>query len=93
MEALIKLNTNTTIKIESDDSKELIQQAAFWQELPTECPECKASVHFSYRAPKNFEYYGLRCSGKVTHECNFGQLKSGGFFYKDDWKEAWTEEK
>lgn len=94
MELQIKLNPSTTIKIDAEDSKELIQQGAFWQSLPTECPTCKASIHFSYRAPGNFQYYGLKCNNpKQSHECNFGQLKSGGFFYKDDWKESWTEEK
>ncbi len=86
MELQIKINANSTIKIEADDAKDLIKLGAFWQELPSECPECKAPLTLSFRAPKNFEYFGLRCKGKVQHETNFGQ-------YKNEWKEAWTEEK
>jgi hypothetical protein len=73
--------------------KEMIEQAAFFGSLPTECPVCGASVFFDYYVTKEkqFKYYGMRCTSLPAHQTQFGQNKNMvDVFYKgpDSWKEA-----
>lgn len=79
----------TEVTITGDDQREIIEEAAFYQELPDQCPECQASLIFTARHPQSFNYYGMRCLGKPSHETTFGVKKEGGaLFYKA--KEPWT---
>lgn len=87
---IIGIAANVTVEITGNSSKEIIQQAAFWGELPDKCPVCSAPLTFSYRDPKGFHYYGMRCLGNVAHETTFGQYQGEGkgLYYKRDWHEA-----
>jgi len=87
-----------TIQVAAENQKDLIEQIAFWSQLPTACPMCGASVYLYHRQPQGYDYYGLKCVGEEgdgtnAHECNFGQYKEGGgaLFYKaDSWADAWV---
>jgi hypothetical protein len=83
IELVINKKTHV-IKIQGDNAKDVIKQAAFFEELPTGCPECGANVRFTYRVPDGNEFYGLICEGKVSHETTFGIYKDSkrGLFYK-----------
>lgn len=73
--------------------KEVIEDIAFFSELPDICPICKSTTSFSFRNPKDFQFYGMRCSGTPAHECTFGQRREGnGLFYKgqDSWDKAYV---
>lgn len=91
---IIEIAPNITVKIESDDVKEIVQRAHFWNSLPNECPVCCASVTFFHKkSPRTGdEFWGLHCSGKPQHESNFGLYKdlARGMFYKGEWQDAWT---
>lgn len=76
------------IEIENSDSKELIKEASFWQELPDVCAVCGENVRLFYRSPQDNDYFGLVCTGKTRHETNFGQLKKGGLYYKNEWHQV-----
>ena len=83
MEITIRLGEAISVRVQSDDHRELIEAAAFFQELPRACPVCKAPVVFTARHPQSFNYYGLRCTGRPSHESTFGVKKEGGaLFYK-----------
>lgn len=89
MQISIRLNDVTSVTVRSDDQRDLIEAAAFFQELPQACPVCKAPVVFTARHPQSFNYYGLRCTGRPAHESTFGVKKEGGaLFYKAS--EPWT---
>ena len=77
----IKLTGIGWIEIEGDETHNVIAQAAFWGDLPAECPFCRSAVRLQHRQPKGFEYFGMVCSGTVQHECNFGQKKGTGELY------------
>lgn len=92
-----KVGDSIGFEMEVSDPKQAIVELAFWTGLPTNCPLCGADVRFFHRSPQEFNYYGLFCLGKVTHETNFGQKKiGGGLFYKGahSWRESagYTEE-
>ena len=73
--------------------KGFIHGISFLEELPRKCPVCDAPLRFSYKSPKGYEYYGLKCSGSPSHESNFGQKKDGGeLYYKGQWEEAYKSE-
>lgn len=83
---------DTIVTIEGATRKECIQEASFWQEIPSKCPVpgCGASIIFTYRTPQSFTYWGVRCLGPEPHESTFGQLKEGAeLFYKNG--EAWKK--
>lgn len=85
------IGTNLKVTVTGENVKEVIKNASFFTTLPQKCPLCDSAVHLNYRSPKEFHYYGLRCVGPTTHECNFGAHKEGGtLFYKgtDSWHEA-----
>lgn len=86
----IGIAPNIAIEITGADAKEVIKQASFWSEVPDKCGLCGASVFLFYRSPEGNTYYGLRCSGEVTHETNFGQYKNEaeGLYFKGEWQEA-----
>jgi hypothetical protein len=89
MQITIRLGDAMNVTVRSDDQRELIEAAAFFQELPKVCPVCKAQVVFTARHPQSFNYYGLRCTGRPSHESTFGVKKEGGsLFYKAS--EPWT---
>ena len=89
MQITMRLGDGMSVTVRSDDQRELIEAAAFFQELPTACPVCKATVVFTARHPQSFNYYGLRCTGRPSHESTFGVKKEGGaLFYKAS--EPWT---
>src|SRR5688572_6133434 len=88
IEIAIPLGTST-VTVRGDSVADTIDAAAFYQELPTACPVCRAPVVFTARHPQSFHYYGLRCTGRPTHESTFGVHKEGGsLFYKanEPWK-------
>jgi hypothetical protein len=89
MEITMRLGETTTVTVRSDDQREIVEAAAFFQELPKACPVCKSPVVFTARHPQSFNYYGLRCTGRPSHESTFGVKKEGGaLFYKAS--EPWT---
>ena len=89
MQITIRLGEATSVTVRSDDQRELVEAAAFFQELPKACPVCRAPVVFTARHPQSFNYYGLRCTGRPSHESTFGVKKEGGaLFYKAS--EPWT---
>jgi len=89
MQIAIRLGDSMSVTVRSDDQRELIEAAAFFQELPKACPVCKSPVVFTARHPQSFNYYGLRCTGRPSHETTFGVKKEGGtLFYKAS--EPWT---
>lgn len=86
----IYLGETTTVTVSAEDEKVVIEQAAFFNNLPRACPVCAANVVFTFRKPKGFTFYGLRCLGPTQHEATFGQHKEGGkLFYKES--ESWKQ--
>lgn len=82
-----------TVTLERSDVKTLIKDAAFFSELPSQCPLCQSTVHFTHRTAQEFDYYGLRCTGNTPHETTFGEYKDStrGFFYKSgSWAAAFA---
>lgn len=84
------------VEISGDREQDLIKQAAFWMSLPKKCPMCESEIIFTYRTPKGNTYYGLKCIGKPSHECDINQQKpekGGGLYYpeKPEWKLAYGE--
>lgn len=81
-----------------EDSKRVLEEVAFFSELPAACPICGSACNFYFRNPKDFTYYGLKCTGEkasnnTAHECTFGQKRDGsGLFYKgkDSWDKAYV---
>ena len=79
--------------VSGEDPKKVVENVAFFSELPDTCPICQSPTHFSFRNPKDFNFYGMRCSGTPAHECTFGQRREGnGLFYKgqDSWDKAYV---
>lgn len=79
--------------VSGEDPKKVIENVAFFSELPDICPICQSVTSFSFRNPKDFSFYGMRCSGTPAHECTFGQRREGnGLFYKgqDSWDKAYV---
>jgi hypothetical protein len=87
---IIGIAPNMTIEVSDESMQKVVKQAAFWGDLPSECPICKSGIRFFHRTPQDNEYYGLTCFGTPSHESNFGQYKKTelGFYYKGDWQEA-----
>ena len=80
------------IEASGDTAKKAIEDIAFFQSLPNECPVCQSPVKFTFRTPQSYTFYGLECTGQDHHSTNFGQNKEGGtLFYKH--AEAWTSYK
>jgi hypothetical protein len=83
----INISATLGVKVEGNNEREVIQAGAFFHELPSNCPVCKAPVVLSYRQPQGFTYYGLKCTGNPSHESKFGQHKEGGtLYYKNEWR-------
>jgi hypothetical protein len=79
--------------VSGDDPKKVIENVAFFSELPDTCPICQSTTVFSFRNPKEYNFYGMRCTGTPAHECTFGQRREGnGLFYKgqDSWDKAYV---
>jgi hypothetical protein len=82
-----------TLTLEAEDPKDVLEQAAVFLELPSQCPLCHAPVRpFFRRAPdskgKVWPYWGLVCTGPIRHENTFGQhAEDNRLFYK---ARAWT---
>lgn len=88
---VVSISTKLRATVTGDDIKKVVEEAAFFSELPSECPICGSPTGFRYRNPKDFTYFGMRCTGETTHECNFGQRRDGsGLFYKG--KDSWEKE-
>lgn len=88
MKLQVKLIDGHTIEVEGAKPQDLIEQAAFWSEIShiKECPICKSAIHLYELPTKDGDmYYGYRCTGKVRHQCSFGQKKKGGLFLKREW--------
>lgn len=85
--------TGATVEITGETAQKIIQQAAFWQAIPRQCPLCAASLAFTFRQPQEDPYYGLICAGSPAHEMNFGVHKAnrgGGLYYDEKkWKLAY----
>jgi len=88
----IRVTPDISLTLESADRKELVKALAFYTELPKACPKCGADLVFSYRTPKDYEYFGMKCLGSPRHEVNFGEYKDSakGLYYKDEWQNAYT---
>ena len=65
--------------------QQVMQILSFWSTLPEKCGKCDSpNIELSYRKPKGYDYYGLRCA-ECNASINFGQAKEGGnFFIKYD---------
>lgn len=89
IELTLKLGDSAVAKVRGESQREIIQMAAFFSELPTVCPVCQARVQFTSRHPQGYDYYGMRCAGKPSHETTFGAHREGGtLYYKAN--EPWT---
>lgn len=93
---MIKLRINLegigVVEFQGETRQELVEEAAFWSELPSHCPLCRAAVRLCHRIAQDFHFYGLKCRGKVSHESNFGTTKKSlRLFYKgpSSWREAY----
>ena len=77
------------LEFEVPDIKEAIVQLAFLGSIPEQCPVCQKELMFTYRTPKNYKYYGVRCTGTPSHATSFGvSMEGGGLFYKS--AQTWT---
>ena len=86
---VLALGTGARVEVTADNVKSVVEQAAFFQDLPSKCPVCEAPVQFTCRHPQGFDFYGLRCTGRPAHETTFGVHKEGGtLFYKSS--EPWS---
>lgn len=71
------------VEVEGETQQEVLAQAAFFADLPSECPCCSHPLRPFLRRPQGFEFYGLVCSGPQPHESNFGVRRDGsGLYYK-----------
>jgi hypothetical protein len=90
IEATIELfGGKSSIKVSAEDSKDLIQQMAFFTAIPSKCDICGASLHFSFRNPDpKVKYWGVVCEGQIPHTLNFGVHtdEGKGLFVKDEWE-------
>lgn len=87
----IKLTTlgNAEVEIDIVSEKNAVESLAFWQSIPNECGICKKPIHFTFRQPQGYTYYGVECDGTPKHETTFGQHKEGGgLYFKSEWKEV-----
>jgi hypothetical protein len=95
IEATIELfGGKSSIKVSAEDSKDLIQQMAFFTAIPSTCDICGASLHFSFRNPDpKVKYWGVVCEGNIPHTLNFGVHtdEGKGLFVKDEWEFYDTE--
>lgn len=79
------------VTLRAEDQQDLIRQAAFYSQLPHRCPICDSPIHFQYRTPQDYEFFGLECSGAPRHETTLGVYKGAkGLFYKGagSWRKA-----
>lgn len=86
MEALIRVDGQTTVKVEGDTHAELFEEIATAKEIyeHSQCGHCK-SVNFKYVVRQDEEdnkYYELHC---IDSHCRarlpFGLAKKGGVLY------------
>lgn len=97
MKATIKIKLgDKVLELQGEgDSKTIVKGFSFWANLPTKCGKCgDTNITLYHKAPKDNDYYGLKCL-KCTAELNFGQHKQGGSFFlraEQQW-EVWTPEK
>lgn len=83
----VNISPTLGVRVEGNNEREVIQAGAFFHELPSNCPLCKAPVVLSFRQLQGYTYYGLKCTGNPSHESNFGQHKEGGtLYYKNEWR-------
>lgn len=91
----VQVNFGDRMKVTAtgETSMKVLEELAFFSELPKVCPTCQAEMFFYFRNPQDFTYYGLKCTGQPAHECTFGQKKDGsGLFYKKDtWDVAYKK--
>lgn len=75
-----------SVEIEAENARDIVEKAAFWHALPSDCPICHEPVRFFYREPKDNSYWGMHCLGTPKHETNFGVYKeiAKGLYYKGD---------
>jgi hypothetical protein len=86
---VLALAAGARVEVTADNVKSVVEQASFFQELPSACPVCDAPVQFTCRHPQGFDFYGMRCTGQPAHETTFGVHKEGGtLFYKAS--EPWS---
>lgn len=85
----ITLAPNITVEVTDEHETKLFRAAAFWAELPTECPVCKSKLVPTFRTPQSYTYYGLRCLGTPSHSVNLGEAKETHNLYFDRSK-SWT---
>lgn len=75
-----------TITCTAESEMELIQEAFFWQQLPTYCPIDGTATVFDYRDPKGNKYYGVVSTGYPAFRHPIRQHKeSKGLYTKDEW--------
>lgn len=72
-----------TISFDAEDASDFVKIASFLDSLPTQGPNGETDLVFSYRTPKNYEYYSI-VSLAAGMEFKFGQHKErpGSLFAK-----------
>lgn len=67
-----------TVEVQADNNREALDELAFWNDLPDNCPKCNTPVRVFHRTPKDpktgkpLDYFGLVCIGEPRHESTFG---------------------
>lgn len=77
-------NGRQTVELQAGDVKSLIRELTFFNELPDECPVCKAPLHFLYDEVEGNDFYRLECDGGEKHSSTLGTYRdeSKGLYYK-----------
>ena len=83
---MIKFKTkigNSTIELEATDLKAVFRFSSLVSRFPSKCDACGCEeVFLDHKSPKGNDYYMVTCK-KCTASVSIGQLKAGGFFWKN----------
>lgn len=84
------------VAVDGPTNTDVIEDLAFWQSLPKECPECQSPLRFvvirnlETRDGHRFDARKLQCSGEPPHSYTFGtHTENGSLFYREG--ERWYE--
>lgn len=82
---------NVELELEAKSEKDLWQQVAFYQSLPTVCPIDDTPTRFAFRSPQGNDYYEIANTNPHYYiTFHVGQNKEGGsLFASGDW--AWWD--
>lgn len=82
---------NVELELEAKSEKDLWQQVAFYQSLPTTCPIDDTPTRFAFRSPQGNDYYEIANTNPHYYiTFHVGQNKEGGsLFASGEW--AWWD--